>query len=152
MAGPIKRYTQFLPSLAEGSSRFRFDDIGEGMFRIATGFAKKVIVADNLTLYIDANQPDFDGGSWAMFSTLARVRRHRPSHPPWIFSGYSDIAIGVARLLGITLPENFQLAYLARNLQDFLGSAGTSSLSTWVRDYIYIPLGGSRHGLPRAGS
>jgi alginate O-acetyltransferase complex protein AlgI len=145
VAGPIKRYTQFIPSLEEGSRRFQLDDIGEGLFRIAAGFAKKVIIADNLTLYIDANQPDFDAlglfSRWLVFAAIAgRILMD--------FSGYSDIAIGAARLLGITLPENFNWPYLARNLQDFW-QRWHISLSSWIRDYVYIPLGGSRHGPAR---
>ena len=64
------------------------------------------------------------------------------------FSGYSDIAIGCAKLLGITLPENFNWPYAARNIQDFW-QRWHISLSSWIRDYIYIPMGGSRHGVPR---
>src|SRR5205085_4390276 len=64
------------------------------------------------------------------------------------FSGYSDIAIGCARLLGIQLPENFNWPYAARNLQEFW-HRWHISLSSWIRDYVYIPLGGNRHGLAR---
>jgi alginate O-acetyltransferase complex protein AlgI len=145
VAGPIKRYTQFVPSLEEGSRRFRFDNLGEGLFRIAAGYAKKVVIADNLTLYIDANQPNFAAlglfSRWLVFVAIAvRILTD--------FSGYSDIAIGSARLLGITLPENFNWPYLARNLQDFW-QRWHMSLSSWIRDYVYIPLGGSRHGPAR---
>jgi alginate O-acetyltransferase complex protein AlgI len=142
VAGPIKRYTQFIPSLEEGSRRFRLEDFAEGVFRIGTGLLKKVVIADNLTLYIDTTQPQFDAlglfGRWLVFVAIAgRILMD--------FSGYSDIAIGVAKLLGITLPENFNWPYLARNLQDFW-QRWHISLSTWIRDYVYIPLGGSRHG------
>src|SRR5258708_28110619 len=64
------------------------------------------------------------------------------------FSGYSDIAIGLAKLLGIRLPENFNWPYLARSLQDFW-QRWHISLSSWIRDYVYIPLGGNRLGLAR---
>jgi alginate O-acetyltransferase complex protein AlgI len=64
------------------------------------------------------------------------------------FSGYSDIAIGVARLFGIVLPENFNWPYLAHSMQDFW-QRWHISLSHWIRDYIYIPMGGGRHGWPR---
>ncbi len=142
VAGPIKRYTQFIPSLEKGCVRFRFDSLGEGFLRIATGFAKKVIVADNLTLYIDSTQPHFAAlglvGRWLVLLAMSgRILMD--------FSGYSDIAIGFARLLGITLPENFNWPYLAHSLQDFW-QRWHISLSLWIRDYVYIPLGGSRHG------
>jgi len=145
VAGPIKRYTQFIPSLEQGCVRFRFDNLGEGLLRIATGFAKKVIIADNLTLYVDSTQPHFASlgliGRWVVLLAISgRILMD--------FSGYSDIAIGLARLLGITLPENFNWPYLARNLQDFW-QRWHISLSYWIRDYVYIPLGGSRHGLVR---
>lgn len=145
VAGPIKRYTQFLPSLAEGSQRFRLAYLGQGLFRVAVGFAKKIVIADNLTLYIDSAQPEFASLSlfhrWVVLGAIAaRILMD--------FSGYSDIAIGLARLLGVTLPENFNWPYLARNLRDFW-LRWHISLSLWIRDYIYIPLGGNRHGPAR---
>jgi alginate O-acetyltransferase complex protein AlgI len=145
VAGPIKRYTQFIPSLEQGCQRFRLDNMGEGLLRIATGFAKKVIVADNLTLYVDSTQPHFGelgiAGRWLVLLAISgRILMD--------FSGYSDIAIGFAKLLGVTLPENFNWPYLARNLQEFW-QRWHISLSYWIRDYVYIPLGGSRHGLAR---
>jgi alginate O-acetyltransferase complex protein AlgI len=145
VAGPIKRYTQFIPSLEEGCRQFRIDDIGVGLFRIGIGFAKKVVIADNLTLYIDAAQPQFASlgilSRWLVVVAIAfRILMD--------FSGYSDIAIGLARLLGITLPENFSWPYLARNLQDFW-QRWHMSLTSWIRDYVYIPIGGNRHGPAR---
>jgi alginate O-acetyltransferase complex protein AlgI len=146
VAGPIKRYMQFLPSLETAiSSRANAGDFAEGLRRIGLGFFKKVILADNLTIYIEAAQPHFmtEGflSRWTVFTAIAlRIL--------FDFSGYSDIAIGCARLLGIRLPENFNWPYAARNLQDFW-QRWHISLSSWIRDYIYIPLGGSRHGTIR---
>ena len=146
VAGPIKRYPQFLASLDEGCSRrWRAADLSDGLRRIALGYLKKVVIADNLTFFIDQHQPQFEalglGGRWLLLSAIAlRILMD--------FSGYSDIAIGFARLLGVQLPENFNWPYLARNLQDFW-LRWHISLSSWIRDYIYIPLGGSRHGVPR---
>lgn len=143
VAGPIKRYTQFLPSLEEAAKgRADAEDFAEGLRRIGLGFLKKVIIADNLTLFIEASQPHFAAGSlydrWEILVCIAlRILLD--------FSGYSDIAIGCARLLGIKLPENFNWPYAARNLQDFW-QRWHISLSSWIRDYVYIPLGGSRHG------
>lgn len=145
VAGPIKRYTQYLPSLVEAAKRFRWDSLAYGFWRVAQGFAKKVIIADNLTHFIDLYQPQFASlsisGRWEVFAAIAfRILMD--------FSGYSDIAIGFAHLLGVTLPENFDWPYLARNIQDFW-QRWHMSLTYWIRDYVYIPLGGSRRGVPR---
>lgn len=145
VAGPIKRYQQFIPALEEGSRHFRLDDMAEGFRRIGLGFCKKVILADNLTLYIEQTQGQFAAvglfDRWVLLAAIAlRILMD--------FSGYSDIAIGFARLLGVRLPENFNWPYLAGNLQDFW-QRWHISLSSWIRDYIYIPLGGSRHGPAR---
>jgi alginate O-acetyltransferase complex protein AlgI len=143
VAGPIKRYTQFLPSLAEATSQgARAADFAEGGWRVAVGFVKKVMIADQLTNYIDQAQPQFASESilsrWLIVIALAlRILLD--------FSGYSDIAIGCARMLGIRLPENFNWPYLATNIRDFW-QRWHISLSSWIRDYIYIPLGGNRHG------
>lgn len=143
VAGPIKRYAQFLPSLeAAARSPFSSSDLAEGLARVGLGFAKKILIADQLTAYIDTSQPHFDEqwivGKWIIFSAIAfRILMD--------FSGYSDIAIGCARILGIRLPENFYWPYSARDLQDFW-SRWHISLSLWIRDYIYIPLGGGRRG------
>ncbi len=145
VAGPIKRYTQFLPSLEEGARRFQPDHFAAGLQRIALGFAKKVLIADNLTFYIDYMQPSFASLAiterWLVFTAIAfRILMD--------FSGYSDIAIGFARLLGVQLPENFNWPYVARSIQEFW-QRWHISLSSWIRDYVYIPLGGSRHGPAR---
>jgi alginate O-acetyltransferase complex protein AlgI len=145
VAGPIKRYPQFLASLHEGSGHFDLGNISNGLLRIAVGFFKKVVLADNLTFYVESNYPQF-----ASFGLVER----------WIFlaaisfrilmdfSGYSDIAIGCAQLLGVRLPENFNWPYLAGSIREFW-QRWHISLSSWVRDYIYIPLGGNRLGAGR---
>jgi alginate O-acetyltransferase complex protein AlgI len=145
VAGPIKRYPQYLPSLMAGARRFSRDDFAYGCWRIAVGFGQKVVIADNLTYFIDQQQPHFAAigllARWAVFAAIAfRILMD--------FSGYSDIAIGFARLLGVRLPENFNWPYVAQSVQDFW-QRWHISLSFWIRDYIYIPLGGSRHGVPR---
>jgi len=146
VAGPIKRYRQFLPSLdAAARSPASTAAMADGLARVGLGFAKKVLVADQLTLYIDRWQPHFGEehllGRWVIFAAIAfRILMD--------FSGYSDIAIGCAQLLGVRLPENFNWPYAARNLQDFW-QRWHISLATWLRDYVYIPLGGSRHGWGR---
>lgn len=145
VAGPIKRYGQFLPSLETGSRKFHVTYIADGVRRIAMGYFKKVLIADNLTALIDHYQPGYDGlgltARWLLLAAIAfRILMD--------FAGYSDIAIGFAKLLGVELPENFNWPYVARNLQDFW-ARWHISLSTWIRDYVYIPLGGNRHGTPR---
>ncbi|HEX3730697.1 MAG TPA: MBOAT family O-acyltransferase [Opitutaceae bacterium] len=146
VAGPIKRYAQFLPSL-EGAARAPTDpsDLAQGLAQVALGFAKKLLLADQLTLYIDDRQPHFGElgliGRWIVLVAIAlRIL--------FDFSGYSDIAIGAAQLLGIRLPENFRWPYGARNLQEFW-RRWHISLTSWIRDYIYIPLGGNRRGWTR---
>jgi len=140
VAGPIERAGRLLPQLA---SQRRFDprQQWDGVLLITQGFFKKLVVADNLGIVVDFV---FSGGG--------------SPESPWLvllgvwafalqiygdFSGYSDIARGLARCLGIELVENFRAPYLAQNPQDFW-RRWHISLSTWLRDYLYIPLGGSR--------
>jgi alginate O-acetyltransferase complex protein AlgI len=144
VAGPIKRYQQFVPALHEGLARPSAQDATIGLTRIAIGFAKKW-AADNLTGWIDYIEPQFllqdRGWRWLFVAALAaRILLD--------FSGYSDMAIGFARMMGIAVPENFNWPYLARSPIEFW-QRWHISLSLWIRDYIYIPLGGSRLGLPR---
>ncbi len=145
VAGPIKRFGQFVPALQDGANNVNSADVAEGLRRIATGFIKKVIIADNLTLAIDYYVPQFEAldllTRWFIFTLIAmRILMD--------FSGYSDIAIGLARLLGVKIPENFNWPYAAKSIQDFW-QRWHISLSSWIRDYVYIPLGGNRHGLVR---
>ncbi len=145
VAGPIKRYAQFIPSLHEGVARAGFDDVAAGARRIALGFLKKVVLADNLTLVINHYTNDFATlaplEAWGLFAAIA-------ARILFDFSGYSDIAIGLARMMGVVLPENFRWPYAATGLQDFW-QRWHISLSSWIRDYVYIPLGGNRHGAAR---
>lgn len=145
VAGPIKRFGQFIPALEEGARGVGVDDVSIGLRRIALGFLKKVVIADNLTLAIDYYVPQFAAVGtltrWTVFTLIAlRIL--------FDFSGYSDIAIGLARLLGVKLPENFNWPYAATSIQEFW-QRWHISLSSWIRDYVYIPLGGNRHGIVR---
>ncbi len=140
VAGPIKRFRDFDPALEAGARDVGAADVIAGLQRIALGFFKKIVIADNLTAAIDHFAPQMGelalGSRWLLLAAIAaRIVTD--------FSGYSDIAIGAARLLGIRLPENFNWPYAARNLPDFW-ARWHMSLSSWIRDYIYIPLGGSR--------
>jgi alginate O-acetyltransferase complex protein AlgI len=144
VAGPIKRYQQFIPALRTGLSRTEASDAMHGLIRIAIGFMKKW-AADNLTGWIEFAEPQFAtqtiGWRWLFVAALAfRILLD--------FSGYSDMAIGLARMMGIVIPENFNWPYLARSPMEFW-QRWHMTLSLWIRDYIYIPLGGNRLGLPR---
>lgn len=145
VAGPIKRYQDFLPKLRQDPGPWN-SDWERGITRILTGLVKKFAVADLLTAWTDhLNAHDV---------SLA----HRPALLLWAFaysikiyadfSGYSDIAIGSARLFGIKVPENFDWPYGRRNIQRFW-QCWHISLTRWLTDYVYIPLGGSRVSLPR---
>ena len=143
-AGPIKRYGDFLPELRSSVARRdherRLADLAAGVARIALGYGKKLLIADNLTGWIGQAEQHLGTASlaerWLFLAALAfRILAD--------FSAYSDIAIGLARVLGIRLPENFNWPYVATSLQEFWGRWHIS-LSTWIRDYI--PLGGNRYG------
>jgi alginate O-acetyltransferase complex protein AlgI len=144
VAGPIKRYQQFVPSLHDALVRPTPPDATIGLARVAIGFTKKW-AADNLTGWIEFAEPHFAaqtrGFRWLFVVALSfRILLD--------FSGYSDMAIGFARMMGIVVPENFNWPYLARTPIEFW-QRWHISLSLWIRDYIYIPLGGNRFGLPR---
>jgi len=144
VAGPIKRYRQYLVSLSRGVHNVSPDDVIAGMVRVSIGTIKK-FAGDVLTGWVQTHQPNFDslprGMRWVIVLAIGfRILLD--------FSGYSDMAIGFARMMGIRLPENFNWPYLAHSITDFW-RRWHISLSTWIRDYIYIPLGGSRHGALR---
>jgi len=136
VAGPIKRYQQFIPSLHSGMASVRGTQVMLGLLQVVSGYAKKLLIADNLTPYIEAREVMFGAISieerWLVLLAL-NVRIYMD------FSGYSDIAIGLARMLGVELPANFNWPYLATNIRDFW-RRWHISLSTWIRDYIYFPL------------
>ncbi len=144
VAGPIKRYQQFLPAVERGVVAVGERDVAIGIARVATGFLKK-FVADYIGQVIDEWGPRFADLNhtqrWLFLGGIAlRIL--------FDFSGYSDIAIGCARMMGIRLPENFRWPYLATSPIEFW-RRWHISLSTWIRDYIYVPLGGGRHGAAR---
>jgi alginate O-acetyltransferase complex protein AlgI len=147
VAGPIKRYRDFTASLQAGLAGVTADDVIAGGLRVALGVVKKIVLADNLTLMINFYQEPEPfatlgrGEVWLMIAGIAaRILLD--------FSGYSDMAIGLSRMMGVKLQENFSYPYLATSLQQFW-QRWHISLSTWIRDYVYIPLGGSRAGLGR---
>lgn len=144
VAGPIKRFQDFGPKLRD--ARFDSGLAFRGTTRILAGLAKKHALADSFSLIAGRLNTD------ALFSA------HWYQILLWIFSygfqiyfdfsGYSDIAIGSGYLFGLTIPENFDWPYLSSNISEFW-RRWHISLSTWIRDYVYIPLGGSRRGAIR---
>ncbi|MGN4068181.1 MBOAT family O-acyltransferase [Burkholderia gladioli] len=141
VAGPIIRYKDIHTQLARRDSTL--DDITAGILRFTMGLAKKVLIANQLGLIADTgfNAPaDQLGAAAAWFCLLCYTLQIY-----FDFSGYSDMAIGLGRLFGFRFPENFNYPYSARSIQDFW-RRWHISLSTWFRDYVYIPLGGNRRG------
>lgn len=142
VAGPIVRAAEFIPQLYT-SFRLTVQEMGHAVFLIVSGLIKKMVVAD----YISINFVDrvFDNPlSYSGFENLMAVYGYSVQIY-CDFSGYTDIAIGVALLLGFKLPINFNSPYKALNISDFW-RRWHISLSSWLRDYLYIPLGGSRKG------
>lgn len=142
VAGPIVRAKDFLPGIHQPLPASPFL-IKEGLFKIASGLAKKLLLADFLAKYVDmvhAFPEGFSGVEHAMSAYAYTFQIY------FDFSGYSDIAIGIALLLGYRLKENFNSPYLSGNITEFW-RRWHISLSLWLRDYVYIPLGGNRKGL-----
>jgi alginate O-acetyltransferase complex protein AlgI len=144
VAGPVKRYQDFLPALKRGLVGVGEGDVSAGVTRFGLGLVKK-FAADTLTAWITFWGPQFErlDVSWRWLFVLFLALRIL-----WDFSGYSDMAIGLARMHGVRLPENFNWPYLATSLTDFW-QRWHMSLSLWIRDYVYIPLGGNRCGTAR---
>jgi alginate O-acetyltransferase complex protein AlgI len=144
IAGPIKRFQQFVPALAT-LDRFDPELARDGLRLIAVGLAKKVLLADKLAPIADAGFAA--GAAGKIGSTEAWIASLAFSLQIYFdFSGYTDIARGSAQLFGFRIPINFDAPYLATGVADFW-RRWHISLSTWLRDYVFIPLGGSRHGL-----
>ena len=142
IAGPIKRYQDFVPQLTE-KFKFKWEYVDEGMQLILMGLAKKVLLADNLALVAQAGfaHPENFSSVDTLFITYAFAFQIF-----FDFAGYTDVARGSALLFGYKVPINFNLPYLAHNVSDFW-NRWHISLSTWLRDYLFIPLGGSRCSL-----
>lgn len=141
VAGPIERATNLLPQF-EKSRVFNYDEACDGMRRILWGLFKKMVIADNCAVYVDSVWKDYANQN-ASTLVLAAVLFAFQIYGD--FSGYSDIAIGTAKLFGINLKDNFLTPYFSRNVAEFW-KRWHISLNTWFVDYVYIPLGGSRNG------
>jgi alginate O-acetyltransferase complex protein AlgI len=141
VAGPIVRYRDIVGQL--GDRRVPLDEFAAGVRRIVVGLAKKVLLANTLAVAADQafRRPPAEVGLGAAWLGLVCYALQIY----FDFSGYSDMAIGLGRLFGFTFPENFRHPYVASSLTEFW-RRWHITLSTWFRDYVYIPLGGSRRG------
>lgn len=144
VAGPIERPQNVLYQFREKHS-LNYLDVSKGMQRIVWGMFKKVVIADNLAQFVTPVYEHAGVVSW-MYLSIAAVFFSFQIYCD--FSGYSDIAIGTARVMGFRLMENFKLPYCSTGVGMFW-SKWHISLSTWFRDYVYIPLGGNRRGAAR---
>lgn len=141
VAGPIERASNLIPQFQKKRS-FDYSKAVDGLRQIMWGLLKKVVIADNCATIVNniyANYDISDGSSLLIASIFFTFQIYGD------FSGYSDIAIGTGRLFGINLMQNFNYPFFSRNIAEFW-RRWHISLTTWFRDYIYIPLGGSKNG------
>lgn len=139
VAGPIERATHLLPQFYKKRT-FNYHKAVDGMRQILWGLFKKVVIADNAAQFANLifnNSADYSGSTLLLGAIFFTFQIYGD------FSGYSDIAIGISRLFGFDLMRNFHFPYFSRNIAEFW-RRWHISLSTWFRDYLYIPLGGSR--------
>ncbi len=139
VAGPIERSTHLLPQFFK-KMEFDYHRVTDGLKLMAWGFFKKIVIADNLALYVNHiyNHPQDNFGWSLIFATYFFAFQIYCD-----FSGYSDIAIGSAQVMGYDIMDNFRQPYYAKSISEFW-KRWHISLSTWFRDYFYIPLGGNR--------
>ncbi|MDD2564107.1 MAG: MBOAT family protein [Salinivirgaceae bacterium] len=141
VAGPIERATNLLPQFYKKRG-FSYDKATDGLRQILWGLFKKVVIADNCAEFANTifeNSADASGSTLLLGAIFFTFQIYGD------FSGYSDIAIGTARLFGFNLMQNFAFPYFSRNMAEFW-RRWHISLSTWFRDYLYIPIGGSKVG------
>ncbi|GAO44331.1 putative O-acetyltransferase [Flavihumibacter petaseus NBRC 106054] len=144
VAGPIERPQNLLHQFYEKHS-FDYERVVDGLKIMLWGFVKKLVIADRLGLYVDAvygNADQHSGLSLIVATVFFAFQIYCD------FSGYSDIAIGSAKVMGFTLMRNFNRPYFSANISEFW-SRWHISLSTWFKDYLYISLGGNRVSIPR---
>ncbi len=141
VAGPIERPQNMIHQF-HVFREYRWDNVKEGLSRMAWGFFKKVVIADRVAVAVDyafANHSTLSSWSLLAAAMLYSFQIYCD------FSGYSDIALGASKLMGITLMENFNEPYKSKSITEFW-TRWHISLSSWFRDYVYIPLGGNRKG------
>ncbi|MDE7251483.1 MAG: MBOAT family protein [Acetatifactor sp.] len=144
IAGPIVKYRQIAERLHDRP--FKIQGVGYGVGRFVTGLAKKVLLANNIGLLWNTIKEMDYGGISALTAWLGIVAFALQIY--FDFSGYSDMAIGLGAIMGFEFPENFNYPYISRSITEFW-RRWHISLSSWFREYVYIPLGGNRKGLPR---
>ncbi|MDB5816053.1 MAG: rane-bound O-acyltransferase family protein [Rhodocyclales bacterium] len=149
VAGPVLHHAQMMPQFREAATyRFNTGNFSAGMVIFALGLIKKVILADGISPYADAV---FNGAAHGLTPDMTEAWLGALAYTLQLyfdFSGYSDMAIGLSRMLNIRLPYNFDSPYKALNIVDFW-RRWHMTLSAFLRDYLYIPLGGNRHGKAR---
>ena len=148
VAGPIERASQLLPQFHEIRPNLDLDRFRRAAWLIIWGFFKKLVVADNMAVIVNATFGPYDDGNFALPPdglTLLVALYAFAFQIYGDFSGYTDIARGIAKLLGFDLMRNFDLPYFATSPSDFW-KRWHISLSSWLRDYLYIPLGGNKGG------
>ncbi|WP_066503309.1 MBOAT family O-acyltransferase [Abyssisolibacter fermentans] len=139
VAGPIERSENLLPQFYEKHD-FDYDRVINGFILMLIGFTKKVVVADRIAVVVNQvynNPNDYYGITIIIATVLFAVQIY------YDFSGYSDIAIGVSQIMGFSLMDNFKKPYFAKSVSEFW-KRWHISLSSWLKDYVYIPLGGNR--------
>lgn len=144
LSGPIQRSTELIPQLEE-QHKFDYDLVTSGLKLCAFGLFKKIVVADTIAVYVDkvfGNINAFDGFGLIVASLLFTFQIYCD------FSGYSDVAIGVARIMGFRLGKNFDHPYFSTSIKDFW-KRWHISLSSWFGSYLYISMGGNRCSKPR---
>ena len=142
VAGPIERATHLLPQIQKKRT-FDYTKAVDGLRQILWGLFKKVVIADQCAVYANEifnNSADYSGSNLVLGAIFFSFQIYGD------FSGYSDIALGTARLFGIELLRNFAFPYFSRDIAEFW-RRWHISLSTWFRDYLYIPIGGSKGGI-----
>jgi alginate O-acetyltransferase complex protein AlgI len=144
VAGPIERPQNLIHQFYE-KHNFEYDRVAEGLKLMLWGLFKKIVIADRLAIYVNAvyNNSAHHTGLSLMLATVFFAFQIYCD-----FSGYSDIAIGAAKVMGFKLMTNFNRPYFSRNISEFW-KRWHISLSTWFKDYLYIPLGGNRVRIPR---
>jgi len=141
VAGPIERASHLLPQFCK-TYKFNYNQVKSGLLLMAFGLFKKMVIADRVAILVNQvynNPSDYQGVDVIIATIFFAFQIYCD------FSGYSDIAIGAARTMGFDLMKNFDSPYFSKSITEFW-RRWHISLSTWFRDYVYIPLGGSRHG------
>ena len=139
VAGPIERSNHLLPQFFRKHD-FSYNRVKSGLQKMLWGFFKKIVIADNLAILVDGvynNVGNYNGLALIVATIFFTFQIYCD------FSGYSDIAIGTAKVMGFELRENFKRPYFSKSIREFW-QRWHITLSTWFRDYVYIPLGGNR--------